>query len=115
MGVDTYFMTMYGVKTDWYEDFSDAYEEAYSADGYHGANLPHVVQDGMMGEYMVFGVSLLETESMRWEAPSGFVEVDIGELDKDREAYIKHFTETFPDFAHVVDKPWKVISFVHYS
>ena len=115
MGVDTRFMTMYGVKTDWIDEFSDAYEEAYSADGYHGAKLPHVVMDGMMGEYMVFGESILETESMRWEAPCGFVEVDVNDLDKDREAYIKHFTETFPAFAHLVDKPWKVISFVHYS
>ena len=115
MGVDTYFMTMYGVKTDWTDEFSDAYEDAYSDSDDNGARLPHVVMDGMMGEYVVFGVSLLETESMRWEAPSGFVEVDINDLDKDREAYIKHFTETFPAFAHLVDKPWKVISFVHYS
>lgn len=115
MGVDTYFMTMYGVKTDWSDEFSDAYEEAYSASDDNGASLPYVVQDDMCGVYMVFGVSILETDSMRWEAPRGFVEVDINELDSDREAYIKHFTEIFPDFTHLVDKPWKVITFVHYS
>ena len=115
MGVDTRFITMFGVKIDWNDDFNDAYEEAYAADDYNGANLPHVIMDGMMGEYMVLGVSLLETESMRWEAPTGFVEVDINDLDKDRKEYIEKFRETFPSFAHLVDVPWKVISFVHYS
>lgn len=115
MGVDTRFITMFGVKIDWSDEFSDAYEDAYAADDYNGSNLPYVIMDGMMGEYMVFGEPLLETESMRWEAPSGFVEVDVNELDKHREMYIQKFGETFPDFAHIVDVPWKVISFVHYS
>ena len=52
MSVDLSFYTMFGLKSDYYEDFIDAYNEMYETK--HG-NTIEVLMDVMCGEYIVFG------------------------------------------------------------
>ena len=51
MSVDLSFYTMFGLKSDYYEDFIDAYNEMYETK--HG-NTIEVLMDVMCGEYIAF-------------------------------------------------------------
>jgi hypothetical protein len=113
MGVDTRFITMYGVKLPYDRDFEEMIDERETVDTLSELGY---LSDGMAGEYLMLGKVYLKTDSMRWEAPSGFVEIPIDELAQDKAHYLYTFGNMFPDYVNKLEAlEWKLYSFVHYS
>jgi hypothetical protein len=112
MGVSTNFYTIYGIKVDWDEAFNDAYDEVYD-----DMDTPYVLFDGMGGEYIIFGEILFNSGDARWGFEDGdsFKEIDLSKLSEIETNYKKQFVEKFPQFKHLVDQPFKVMSLAHYS
>jgi len=112
MGVDTTFYTVYGVKVPWDDTFSEVYEEVYE-----DPDTPWILLDSMTGEYMIFGVLLFNSGSMRW----GFegdqsMEISLDNLDRIAQVYCRNFAQCFPKFEHLVkQEDFKLMSVVHYS
>jgi len=124
MGINTNCYCYWGVKTEWSDAFSDANEEVYEANtakyGYGKSPADADVDymsDGMGGEYMVFGVQLWDSGDARWGemVNESQTELNDGILETWRTEYIEHFKSLYPDLVHLVDVPWKLINFVHYS
>ena len=113
MGVSTNFYTMYGIKTDWLDDFSEAYEDVYEKN----EDLPFILMGAMCGDYMVFGSILFDSGDARYGFEDGdsFKEIDLTTLKDREERYKKEFIAKFPQFAHLMDAPFKLISIAHYS
>jgi hypothetical protein len=110
MSVDLSFYTVFGLKSDWNDDFIDAYNEIYETfDG----NTVEVVMDGMCGEYIVFG-EVLSSDS-QFQEDTSFTEINISALEDRETRYKTKFKEDYPDFYHLIDKPFKLICFTHYS
>jgi hypothetical protein len=124
MGINTHCYCYWGVKTAWSDEFSDANEEVYGANtakyGYGkspgDADVDHMM-DGMSGEYMVFGVQLWDSGDARWGEMVNEDQTEINDkiLEAWRTEYIEHFKSLYPNLVHLVDVPWKLINFVHYS
>jgi hypothetical protein len=103
MGVDTTYYTMHGVVID-DEEFIDKFMNDHDS-----IEVEHVY-DGMCGTYIVFGEILAVHDIY-----TNMREIDIQSLAERREKYIKVFVEEYPDLAWVMEKPFKIISFVHFS
>jgi len=112
MGVDTQVYVVYGIKHEWDDTFAEVYDERYE-DPY----LPEVVLDGMCGEYMIFGKPLFVTASHRWDASEGDVykEINPSLLMRYEQEYRENFYSVFPEFYNMLDKPFQIIAFIHYS
>ena len=112
MGVDTRFKVWFGLTKDYNSDFVEGiFNEHYSDD-----DCPSILIEGYEASWMMFGVELFTTESMRWEAPVGFTYTDISYLFNQWDQYKKSFNEKFgPEWSYLVDGYPKIISFVHYS
>lgn len=112
MGVSTNFYTIFGVKLDWNDEFSDAYNDRYD-----NPELPNVILDGMCGEYIVLGKILWDSGDMRYgfEDSVGTGEIDLASRPQVEAEYREKFLKVFPDFAHLIDKPFKLICLAHYS
>jgi hypothetical protein len=124
MGINTNCYCYWGVKTAWSEEFSNASEEVYEANtakyGYgkspSDADVDHLF-DCYGAEYMIFGQQLWCSGDARWSEMVNETQTEInGEiLQAWRTEYIKHFESLYPGLVHLVDVPWKLINFVHYS
>lgn len=112
MGVSTNFYTMCGIKTEWLDDFAEAYDDVYD-----DKDTPFVLMDGMGGEYFVFGNILYDSGDARWGFEDGddFTEIDLSTLADREEKYKQEFIAKFPTFAHLMDRPFKLMTFAHYS
>lgn len=106
MGVDNTYYTMHGVVIH-DEDFIDKFMNDHDS-----IEVEHVY-DGMCGKYIVFG-EILAVHDI-YSDDTDMREIDIQSLFERREKYIKAFVEEYPDLAWVMEKPFKIISFVHYS
>jgi len=125
MGINVNVYSYWGVRTKWQDEFYNEYDEVESAAsekyGY-GKEQPadtnvELVSDGMSCEYMVFGVQLYDSGDSRWGEMYNSNEVDIypEKMDTLRHEYIELFKRLYPDYVHLVDVPWKLVNFVHYS
>jgi hypothetical protein len=112
MSIETSFITVYGVQTEYNNEFNDAVYEDQLNRPYEIHRLPFFVQDSMNGEYTIFGHKIMSTGGF---SPSEFEMIDIEDLAFYKERYIECFKEIFPDFADILDQSWKIITFVHYS
>jgi len=74
MGVDTRFITLYGIKRT-YEECESLLEE----DDGESSTLDFIV-DGYDTQYVYLGHIFLKTASMRWDAPEGEISIDIDKL-----------------------------------
>ena len=111
MGIDTHYYTIHGVKLDWNDDFTQAYDEVYDDD-----DTPFVLLESMCGEYMILGNVLYDSGNLRWgETEDVFVEIDIQKLGELELQYRKDFIAKFPQFEKFVYGPFKLMTFVHYS
>lgn len=112
MGVSTNVYTMHGTKIDWDDKFIEAYDEVYD-----DKDTPIVLLDGMGGDYIVFGTTLFDSGVMRWGLEGGdtFKEFELEQLHELETTYKTEFKTKFPEFAHLMDVPFKIMSFVHYS
>jgi hypothetical protein len=110
MGVSTNFYTIFGVKLDWNDAFHEAYEAKYDE------LAVSVIVDGMSGEYIILGNILHDSGDMRYgfEDCDTAKEYDIKELKKLEKAYRTAFAKQFPNFLHLIDTPFKVITLAHY-
>jgi len=112
MGVSTNFYTVYGVKTEWNDEFHEAYDDVYNDE-----DTPNVIADGMSGEYIVLGIVLYDSGDMRWgfEKGDSFKEVELETLSNMERQYKSQFTAKFPQFSHLLDTTFKLMTFAHYS
>jgi hypothetical protein len=124
MGINTNCYCYWGVKTAWSNEFSDASEAVYEANiakyGYGKLTSDADVDnkaDCMGAEYMIFGKQLWDSGDARWNEMVNETQTEInGEiLQAWRTEYIEHFKSLYPDQLHLIDVPWKLINFVHYS
>jgi hypothetical protein len=109
MGVDTTYYLVYGIRLDYEANkkFNDRlHEDDNPNDDQHFA-----IVDGMNGEYIVLGV-VIDTKD---RYSDNFTEIDVSQLDNQREEYSQEFEKTFPDFTHLIQGEWKILSFVHFS
>ena len=113
MGVSTNCYTVYGRKLPYDAKFSDAFHSMPTSE--IEAMEKHVIIDGMSGEYMVVGAILFDSGDARWQALEGFAEIDVGDLERGRRETQAAFVEHMPDSAALLDGPWKLMTFVHYS
>jgi hypothetical protein len=125
MGINVHVYSIWGVRTDWNDEFYDDYEAVEEANcdqyGYNKAPADaqvDVLMDGMGGEYMVFGVELYDSGDGRWGemVNSNEVEIDDDILEKMRSEYMNKFKRLYPDYYKwLVSKPWRLVNLVHYS
>lgn len=112
MGVSTNFYTVLGIKTEWLDDFAEAYDEVYD-----DPDTPFVLMDSMDGDYMIFGTVLFDSGDARWGFEDGdsFTEIDISTFAHREEKYKAEFSSKFPEFTHLMDVPFNLMSLAHYS
>lgn len=106
MGVDVATYTVFGVKLPYDDDFTDA---MYAGDAYREVE-DFVVADGMSGEYIVIGKKLFDSEKSE-----EFQAIDIGTLPAAEGEVRQKFAEHFPTRLAMLDGPWQLMTFVHYS
>lgn len=109
MGVSTECFTFYGVKLEWNDEFVEAFDDHYEQ------LEDYVLIDGMGGDYIVIGAKLFESGDSRWDAMSGFEEIDVSGLPERRSVAEKALEAEMPDYKHLWQGEWKLMSFVHYS
>ena len=112
MGTSTHVYAVYGVKIPWDPDFCDAHEEVYD-----DADLPDLVFDGMSGEYVVVGKILFDSGDFRWGFEKGDVAkvIDPTKLPEIEQEYKEQFKRKFPSFSSIVDQPFSLHVFLHWS
>lgn len=125
MGINVHVYSIWGVRTEWNEEFYEAYEkiEEENIDKYGYNSRPadsqiEVLVDGMSGEYMVFGVELYDSGDSRWGemVNSNEVELDQTILDTMHNEYMGLFKDLYPDhYQWLAEKPWRLVNLVHYS
>ena len=111
MGVSTNIYTYYGVKIPYNEELSESYDEVYN-----NPNVPDILFDGMSGEYIILGERLYDSGDFRYDMEDGdtWKEIDIGMLPAYEILYKEKFAKFFPKLTHLLDKPFKLITFTHY-
>lgn len=111
MGISTHFYTVYGTKVPYDDEFGEAYDLVYD-----DTDTPHIIFDGD-GGYVILGKNLFDSGDLRWgEFTDMYTEVDIEELPAFEIEYKKKkFLEKFPQFPHLVEHPFKIITLAHYS
>lgn len=125
MGINTHVYSIFGVRTEWNEEFSEAYNDLYEQNieryGYDkepASAQVEVLMDGMGCEYMVFGVELYDSGDARWGEMLNANEVEINQeiLDNMRTEYMEKFRRLYPDhYDWLAAKPWKLVNLVHFS
>src|SRR6056297_1102416 len=104
MGINVHVYSIYGVRTEWNEPFSDAFEAVEEANidtyGYNKSPADaqvEVLMDGMGGEYMVFGVELYDSGDGRWGEMVNSNEVDIypEKMDTLKHEYMEKFKRLY--------------------
>lgn len=125
MGINVHVYSYFGVRTEWNDEFYEAYEVVEDANndqyGYNKApagTQVDVLIDGMGGEYMVFGVELYDSGDSRWGEMVNSNEVEINDaiLDQMRSEYMADFKRLYPDqYEWLNSKPWRLVNLVHYS
>lgn len=114
MGISTHFYTIYGIETKgkYPKDFSKAYYDVYE-----DVDTPFVLFDGMNGEYMILGVKLFDSGDARWGFENGdiFAEIDLNTLSTLESGYRDMFLAKFPDFGHLLNPEFKLMTLAHYS
>lgn len=103
---------MYGIKTEWDDAFSEAYDEVYDDD-----DTPVVLFEALGGDYMIFGYTLFDSGDMRWGFEKGdvFKEINLSGLSDLERKYKLNFIEKFPQFAYLMAEPFCLMTFVHFS
>jgi hypothetical protein len=111
MGIDVHVYTIYGVKTEWNDALVDDLDDVYE-------KCPlDIVLDGMGGNYMVLGKQLFGSPNFRWNDGDGdaFTEITIEQLSEIEAEYRQEFAKWFPAHVELLNQPFKILSFTHYS
>lgn len=111
MGISTHYYTIHGVKLDWNDDFNEAYDEVYDDE-----DTPFTLIDCMECEYIILGTPLFDSGDLRWgEDGETFAEIDLNALSDFERDYKQKFIEKFPEFSGLMNKPFKLMTLVHFS
>jgi hypothetical protein len=113
VGISINFYTVYGIKIKGYpKDFTEAYDEVYD-----DKDTPFVICDGMCGEYVILGVKLFDSGDARWGFENGddFKEIDIADLSRLESEYKNQFLAKFPEFGHLLNPEFKLMTLAYYS
>lgn len=68
-----------------------------------------------MGTFGHYSTWHFEDWSEVFEDGDDFTEIDLSTLADREEKYKQEFVAKFPTFAHLMDRPFKLMTFVHYS
>ena len=110
MGVNINSYVVYGVKLNRYDDnFSDKFNEVDNTG-------PTCILDGMCGEWMVFGKILFDSGDARHGFENGdeFKTLDLGALAEIEHQYRREFAESYPEFVHLIEEPFRLHAFLYY-
>ena len=113
MGINTHVYTYWGVRTEYNHEFSEDFEELYNE-----LDTSQYLSDGMSCEYMVFGNRLYDSGDARWGEMNNSNEIEINDelLNEMKTSFMNEFKEKFPQhYDWLAEKPWKLVSLVHYS
>lgn len=112
MGTSTHVYTMWGVKIPWDDEFNEAHELVYD-----DPDLPDMIFDGMSGEYVVLGKILFDSGDFRWGFDKGDIwkTIDPASLAKIESEYREAFCRKFPKFTHLLNQPFELHMFLHWS
>lgn len=115
MGVSTNVYVYYGIKIDFNNELNDAFEDYWENNREN--LLPDHVFDSMTGEYMVLGSRLYNGGDMRYgcEDADGFTTLDLDKLDGMETEYKQEFCTLFPQFADLINQPFEILMFTHWS
>lgn len=121
MGIDTRVYTVYGVKVDWDDSFNQAITDYIDPDDgpplHTKEELPDIVGDYMGGKYFIIGKILFKTSSFRWGGYEDDImkEIDPAFLEEYENDYRSQFKQFFPKHYHLLNYPFKIITFMHFS
>ena len=105
MGVDATAYTIYGIKIKFDDDLAE--EVGDNED-------PHVLMDGMCGNYMILGPVLFSCDVYEGEE-GDLTQHTFEQLVTKWEKWEKKFRTKYPKFVKYLDKAPRIISLVHYS
>lgn len=111
MGIDVNVYTVFGVKAPWSEQFVDDYDDVYE-------KCPvDIIMDGMGGDYLIFGKHIFSSPNFRWNDGDGdaMTFTDISEFPAIEQSYRNEFAKWFPQHVELLNAPFKLITFTHYS
>lgn len=113
MGVNIHYYTVYGVKTEYINDFSDHY---YEDDLFDKVEANEDV-DVIVGEdYMIFGKILFDSGDLRWnDIEDAYVEINPAHLKMYKVKATKAFNQLVPEYKQLLEGEWKLMTLVHYS
>ena len=112
MGISTHFYTVWGIYLEWGDDV----EQFVENDDIYSCSAPWVLVDGMGGDYIILGKRLFDSGDQRYgECEDSFVEIDINSLPALEQEYKEAFVKKYPDFAHFMNEPFKLMTLSHYS
>lgn len=111
MGVSTHYYVVYGIRHEYHEEFSEAYDEVYN-----DHDVPFVVIDGMGGEYTIIGTLLFDSGDLRYSNIKDELTItEVSSLQELERQYKEKFVAKFPKFSHLVEDEFKIITVAHYS
>jgi hypothetical protein len=115
MGVSTECVVYWGIALDWDDQLNQTFEEFW--DQNREKELPGHVFDSMTGEYMVLGCNLWNGGDIRYGMENGdpFTQLDVGKLPLMEAEYKQKFCSQFPELAQLMDQPFQLLMFAHYS
>lgn len=115
MGVSINVYAYFGIKINWNSEIYDEFEKCYDYNNkFQG--LDHAF-DSMCGEYQVLGVKLFDSGDFRYGCEQGdeFAIINREKLNLLEAEYKEKFCAQFPQFAHIMQQPFEILVFTHYS
>lgn len=115
MGVSINVYGFFGVRLNWNDQLNDAFEEFWNDN--REQDLPDYAFDSMTGDYQVLGVRLFDSGDFRYGAEDGdgCTKLDLESLADQEQKYKDDFINKFPQFAEIMEEPFKILMFTHYS
>lgn len=115
MGYTTRTYTIFGVKTEGYDnELSDLY---YDSDEVAArGDVPFILFDDLCSGYMILGVCLYEGPGSRWQDEDGDVFKYLPKaqaLKKLKAEYIQQFKTVFPGYEHLLTPEWRLMTLEH--
>jgi hypothetical protein len=115
MGISTNIYAYLGIKIAWDQALWDILDSREMSG--RDNEIPEYLADNMGGEYIVLGKRLYDSGDARWGFEQGdfYREIDTSLFDQREAAYKTKFRVQFPQFAHYMDQPFKLMMFFHWS
>jgi hypothetical protein len=115
MGVSTHIYAYLGVKIAWDDALWDIFD-SWEMSG-RDNEIPEYLADDMDGKYIVLGRRLYNSGNARYGFEHGdyHKDIDTSQFPEQEALYKSQFRVMFPQFAHYMDPPFKLLMFSHWS